>query len=33
MFFKRVQNSRDDKKWETRGEQVCVSANDAPERR
>jgi hypothetical protein len=33
MFFKRVQNSRDDKKWETRGEQVCVSANDTPGRR
>lgn len=25
MFFKRVQNSRDDKKWESRGEQVCGS--------
>lgn len=23
MFFKRVQNNRDDKKWESRGEQVC----------
>ena len=23
MFFKRVQNGRDDKKWESRGEQVC----------
>ena len=22
MFFKRVQNNRDDKKWESRGEQV-----------
>jgi hypothetical protein len=33
MFFKRVQNSRDDKKWETRGEQVCVFADDAPGRR
>jgi hypothetical protein len=23
MFFKRVQNNREDKKWESRGEQVC----------
>ena len=23
MFFRRVQNKRDDKKWEARGEQVC----------
>jgi hypothetical protein len=22
MFFKRVQNNREDKKWESRGEQV-----------
>lgn len=25
MFFKRVQNSREDKKWESRGEQVRVT--------
>jgi hypothetical protein len=25
MFFKRVQTGRDDKKWESRGEQVCAS--------
>jgi hypothetical protein len=24
MFFKRVQNNREDKKWESRGEQVCL---------
>lgn len=23
MFFRRVQNGREDKKWEARGEQVC----------
>ena len=23
MFFKRIQNNREDKKWESRGEQVC----------
>ena len=23
MFFKRVQNNREDRKWESRGEQVC----------
>jgi hypothetical protein len=25
MFFKRVQNGREDKKWEARGEQVCTN--------
>jgi hypothetical protein len=25
MFFKRVQNGREDKKWEARGEQVCAA--------
>jgi hypothetical protein len=25
MFFKRVQNGREDKKWEARGEQVGAS--------
>jgi hypothetical protein len=25
MFFKRVQNGREDKKWEARGEQVCTA--------
>jgi hypothetical protein len=24
MFFRRVQNEREDKKWEARGEQVCT---------
>jgi hypothetical protein len=28
MFFKRVQNSREDKKWEARGEQVCDIRNN-----
>lgn len=23
LFFKRVQNNREDRKWEARGEQVC----------
>ena len=27
MFFKRVQNKRDDKKWESRGEQVRASSS------
>lgn len=27
MFFKRVQNGREDKKWEARGEQVCNISN------
>lgn len=25
MFFRRVQKERDDKKWQARGEQVCVN--------
>jgi hypothetical protein len=25
MFFKRVQNGREDKKWESRGDQVCAT--------
>lgn len=24
MFFKRVQKDRDEKKWDARGEQVCI---------
>lgn len=28
MFFKRVQNGREDKKWEARGEQVCDTRNN-----
>lgn len=24
MFFRRVQKNRDDKRWEARGEQVCI---------
>ena len=27
MFFKRVQNSREDKKWESRGDQVCQAVH------
>jgi hypothetical protein len=30
MFFKRVQNNREDKKWESRGEQVCQEIHSVP---
>lgn len=29
MFFRRVQKDRDDKKWDARGDQVCVDFSDA----